>query len=92
MTGLGDLVNSPFVKAYRTGIFSKIHYVKCFSNRSDAPCDPQRSNQRQWLIHPHADGQQDVGVALLVGGLNRQHVIIRGNRFVERPFVDGLNF
>src|SRR5947209_11166923 len=41
-------------------------------------------------IHAHADGQQQVGEALLVGCLDGQHVVRRGDRRVEIPLLDRL--
>src|ERR1700676_3531706 len=41
-------------------------------------------------LHPHADRQQQIGESLLVGGLYRQHVVRRADRFIKGPFFDRL--
>ena len=44
------------------------------------------------LIHANADGQQHVGEALLIGGLDREDMIGSRHGIIEGPFFDGLEF
>ena len=44
------------------------------------------------LRHATPDGKEDVCPKRLVGGLNRQHMVIRHNRVVEIPFLNRLQF
>jgi hypothetical protein len=47
-----------------------------------------RGRNTQGSIHAHADGQQDIGVSLLLAGLNGEHVVGTAYGVVELPFFE----
>ena len=40
------------------------------------------------LVHPNANCQQEIGVALLIGGLDGQNMVRCADGFVEGPLLD----
>src|SRR5690349_12310303 len=46
--------------------------------------------RRSMSVHPHADRQQQVGEALLVGRLDRKDVVGGADRLVKVPLLDRL--
>src|SRR5437868_717378 len=51
-----------------------------------------RTRRSMGSIHSHADGQQEVGKALLVGGLDGEDVVAGVDGLVEGELLDRLQF